>query len=82
LKGKVAVVQVDVFDRVPWGVAQADEYWQASRLAGENAIDFALRSRREAVDWIDQFPRQEVLYVIEFSPQDDTAEGIRIQRRV
>lgn len=31
-------------------------------------------SRREAQAWVDGFPRQEVLFVIEFTAQDAAAE--------
>jgi hypothetical protein len=72
---RVAVVDIEVYDRVVWGFAPAGESWTCHRFAGELAADFALRSRREARVWVDNFPRQEVLFIIEFSAQDAAAEA-------
>jgi hypothetical protein len=44
-------------------------------LRNERATEFAIRSRTEAEKWIDDFPRSEVLFVLEFIFQDEAAEG-------
>jgi hypothetical protein len=72
---RVAVVDIGVYDRVVWGFAPAGESWICHRLPNELAADFALRSRREAQAWVGNFPRQEVLFVIEFTAQDAAAEA-------
>jgi len=70
---KVAVLAVDVYDRVMWGFAPSDDAWVCRRVAGEQPLEFAGLSRREAADWIDSFPRHDVLFVIELSAQDFAA---------
>ena len=72
---RVAVIDIEVYDRVVWGFAPAAESWTCHRTSSEFAADFALRSRREAQAWIDNFPRQEVLFIIDFSAQDAAAEA-------
>jgi len=72
---KVAVVAIDVYDRVVWGFAPSGESWTCHRKVGEPALEFASRSREETAAWIDAFPRQDVLFAIEFSAQDLAAEG-------
>jgi hypothetical protein len=72
--GKIALVGIDVYDRVVWGFAPADETWICYRLSGEPALAFAARSRAEARSWISRFPRENVLFVLEFSGQDDAAQ--------
>ena len=75
LPGKLAVGSVSVFDRVQWGFAPADDTWRTFRLANESAADFARRTRSEAKQWVENFPRTEVLFVIEFDDQAAAAEG-------
>lgn len=75
LEGKVAIARIDVFDRVQWGFAPAPESWQCFHLRNERATDFAIRSRAEALSWLDAIPRREVLFVIDFSFQDEAAEA-------
>ena len=72
---KVGVVAIDVFDRVVWGFAPSGESWACLRKAGEFSLEFASRSREEAREWIAGFPRNDVLFAIEFSTQDLAAEG-------
>jgi hypothetical protein len=76
LPGKVAVGSVQVFDRVQWGFAPAEDWWRPFRRPNESATDFAIRSRREARSWVEDFPRSEVLFVIEFDDQAEAAEAI------
>ena len=73
--GKIAVIGIEVYDRVVWGFALAEDSWTCNPWPGELASDFALRSRREAQSWIDTFPRSDVLFAIEFSTQDAAAEA-------
>lgn len=72
---RVAVLDIEVYDRVVWGFAPAGESWTCHRFLNELAADFALRSRREAQAWTDNFPRQVVLFVIELIAQDAAAEA-------
>jgi hypothetical protein len=72
---RVAIVDIEVYDRLVWGFAPAGESWTCHRFTGELAADFAVRSRREAQGWVDNFPRHEVLFIIEFSAQDVAAEA-------
>jgi hypothetical protein len=72
---KIAIVDLEVYDRVVWGFAPSGESWNCQRLPNESASDFALRSRDEARKWLDAFPRSEVLFVIQFSAQDFAAEA-------
>jgi len=76
---KVAVVNIDVYDKVLWGFASAEESWECDPTPNELASEFALRSRTEARLWIEGFPRLEVLFVIEFSTQDIAAEAYGVQ---
>src|SRR5687768_10266805 len=59
--GTVAVIEIEVYDRVAWGFAQAEDSWTCNPLPGEPASDFAIRSRHGARSWIDTFPRSDVL---------------------
>ncbi len=70
---KVAILAVDVYDRVVWGFARSDDTWVCRRVVGEQPLEFASRSRREAMDWIEAFPRHDVLFVIEPGAQDQAA---------
>ena len=72
---KVAVLAIDVYDRVVWGFAPGNESWVCQWITGELAADFAHRSRSEALEWIDAFPRHNVLFVIEFTGQDAASEA-------
>jgi hypothetical protein len=72
---KVAVLAIDVYDRVVWGYALGQESWVCRRVLSEQSLEFAHRSRREGSDWINSFPRHEVLFVLEFSTQDFAAEA-------
>ena len=74
---KIAIVGIEVYDRVQWGFAPAAEGWSCHRLPRELVSEFAVRSRRDAHGWISQFPRQDVLFVLEFTAQDAAAEAIR-----
>ena len=47
---RVAVADIEVYDRVVWGFAPAGESWSCHRLRGELAAEFALRSRRKRLD--------------------------------
>jgi hypothetical protein len=78
-----AVLAVDVFERVPfvqstW--APVDESWSCWQRPNELTSDFALRSRREAWEWIEKVNRQEVLFVVEFSFEDDPLEARGVVR--
>ena len=75
LVGKIAVTSVVVFDRVQWGFEPAAESFQVFPLRNERASEFALRSRREAEQWVNAFARSDVLFVIGFSFQDQAAEA-------
>jgi hypothetical protein len=72
---KVAVIKIEVYDRVVWGFARSEDSWTCNPFPRELASDFGLRSRREAQSWIDGFPRNAVLFAIEFSTQDAAAEA-------
>lgn len=72
---KVAVVAIDVYDRVAWGFALSGDSWACHRGSAEPSLDFAMRSRREAQEWISALPREDVLFGIEFSTQDVAAEA-------
>ncbi|MBY0495664.1 MAG: hypothetical protein K2Y23_15760 [Cyanobacteria bacterium] len=76
LPGKVAIGQVQAFDRVQWGFVASEDSWSPFRRPNESATDFAIRTRLEAREWIEQFPRSEVLFVIEFDDQAEAAEAI------
>jgi hypothetical protein len=82
---KVAVLAIDVYDRVVWGFAPGEESWVCRRSPGERPLEFAHRSRSEALAWIGSFPRRDVLFGIEFGTQDVAADvrarrGDRIDR--
>ena len=72
---KVAVLAIYVYDRVVWGFAPGQESWACRRVAQEQSLEFAHRTRREASDWIKVFPRHEVLFILEFTTQDAAAEA-------
>jgi hypothetical protein len=76
LPGKLAIGGVSVFDRVQWGFAPSDDAWRTFRRVNESATDYAIRSRREARDWIENFPREKVSFVIEPDDQAMAAEAI------
>lgn len=71
----MAVLAIEVYDRVVWGFAPGTESWTCQWIAGELAADFAHRSRDEALEWINAFPRHSVLFLIEFTGQDVASEG-------
>ena len=73
--GKVAVTEIEVYDRVVWGFARAEDSWVCNPFPRELASDYGIRSRHEAQSWIDTFPRSDVLFAIEFSTQDAAAEA-------
>ena len=75
LPGKLAIFSIDVFDRVPGGFAASGDAWTSFRMANESAADFAVRTRREARAWVAAFPRDEVLFVIDFDDQAEAAEA-------
>ena len=58
-----------------WGFAPTQESWRCHRVPGKRPLDFANRSRREAWEWIAAFPRENVLFAIEFDTQDAAAEA-------
>jgi len=76
---KIAVLEIGVYDRVILGFAPsntfvpAEESWSCWPTPHETAPDFAIRSRREALEWIEKIERQEVLFVVTFSSQDTAA---------
>jgi hypothetical protein len=72
---KIAALAIDVYDRVVWGFAPAEESWECHRVPDERSLEFAQRSRHEALKWIQSFPRHEVLFGIEFGAQDIAAEA-------
>ena len=76
LPGKTAIGRVLVFDRVQWGFEPSGDEWHPFRRRNESATDFAIRSRREARSWVENFPRNEVLFVIDFDDQSEAAEGV------
>jgi hypothetical protein len=59
----------------PTRAVPSEESWAGHRVLGELLLEFAHRSRREALDWIKSFPRHDVLFGIEFSTQDAAAEA-------
>ena len=71
----VAIVGIDVYDRVPWGFLPAPEVWDCRRMPGELAFAYAERSRVAAQQWVQQFPRENVLYLVQFDSQDAAAES-------
>jgi len=79
---KVAVVSIEVYDKVQWGFVVSEESWECDLNPHELASEFALRSRAEARLWMQSLPREEVLFIIEFSTQDTAAEayGVRSPR--
>ena len=64
-----------IANRVIWGFAPGEEWWTCRRLSGERSLEFAHRSRREALSWIESFPRHDVLFGIDFGTQDVAAEA-------
>lgn len=76
LPNKVTIAAIEVFDRVQWGFVLSDDRWRPFRNINERATDFAIRTRREACEWIEAFPRTDVLFVIDFDDQSEAAEAI------
>jgi hypothetical protein len=72
---KIAIADIEVYDRVVWGFAPAGESWACQRAPGELAWEFALRSRADALEWVNAFPRHNVLFILEFNDQESAAEA-------
>ena len=71
----IAIVAVEAYDQVQWGFEPAPESWECPRMLGELALAFAGRSRAAAQQRVNEFARENVLYVIRFDSQNAAAES-------
>jgi hypothetical protein len=72
----IAVCGGEAFVSEHWGLVPLLESWTCDRFRGETVLDFALRSRERALDFIDTCAperRDHLFFGLEFSSQDDAA---------
>lgn len=69
---KVAVTDIEVYERLPWSFVPVPDVWQCVLQPGELASSYALRSRMEAEAYVTSMLERDVLLVIDLSAQDET----------
>ena len=73
---KVAVVACDVYVAESWGLVSTNDNLSLEHLVSETATEFAERSRRTALAYIDaheETTRADTFYALSFSRQQDAA---------
>jgi hypothetical protein len=72
----LAVCGGEAFVSEHWGLVPLLETWTCDRFRGETVLDYALRSRERALEFVDSCAperRDHLFFGLEFSAQDDAA---------